>query len=63
MPPVPGSEWDETGMPTKDKEGNEVTKKKRKKLQKKWDAQAKLNAKYDIDPLGGDGGQGTSADA
>ncbi|CCH42167.1 cysteinyl-tRNA synthetase [Wickerhamomyces ciferrii] len=40
------SEWDEPGIPTKDKEGNEVTKSAKKKLQKQYDAQKKLHNEY-----------------
>ncbi|KAL6929167.1 hypothetical protein ACO0SA_002507 [Hanseniaspora valbyensis] len=41
------SEWDpETGLPTKDKEGNEVTKSMLKKLKKLQDAQRKLHLQY-----------------
>lgn len=40
------SEWDEAGLPTKDKEGNEVTKSARKKLQKQYDQQKKLHSEY-----------------
>jgi len=37
------SEWDEQGIPTKDKEGVEVTKSRRKTLVKAWDKQRKLH--------------------
>lgn len=41
------SEWDpETGLPTKDKDGNEVTKSMLKKLKKLQDTQRKLNLQY-----------------
>lgn len=40
------SEWDENGLPVKDKEGVEVTKSARKKLQKLWDQQKKLHDEY-----------------
>jgi cysteinyl-tRNA synthetase len=40
------SEWDESGMPTKDKEHNEVSKSMRKKLQKQYDAQKKLHDQF-----------------
>ena len=40
------SAWDENGVPTVDKEGNEVAKSRRKKLQKEWDAQNKLHAEF-----------------
>jgi cysteinyl-tRNA synthetase len=35
------SEWDEQGLPTKDKEGAELPKSRVKKLQKEWAAQKK----------------------
>lgn len=35
------SEWDESGLPTKDKEGVEVAKSRGKKLKKEWDLQKK----------------------
>lgn len=37
------SEWDESGIPTKDAKGEEVTKSKRKKLIKDWERQKKLH--------------------
>ena len=37
------SAWDDDGLPTKDKDGEEVTKSKRKKLQKDWERQKKLH--------------------
>ncbi|KAH3680122.1 hypothetical protein WICMUC_000523 [Wickerhamomyces mucosus] len=40
------SEWDEAGFPIKDKEGVEVTKSARKKLQKLYDQQKKLHEEY-----------------
>lgn len=40
------SEWDEAGLPVKDKDGNEVTKSARKKLQKAYDQQKKLHDEY-----------------
>lgn len=40
------AEWDEAGLPTRDKDGNEVTKSARKKLQKLYDQQKKLHAEY-----------------
>ncbi|KAJ3340979.1 hypothetical protein HDU91_000776 [Kappamyces sp. JEL0680] len=40
------SEWDDKGLPTKDSEGQEVTKSKRKKLEKEMAAQAKLHKEY-----------------
>ncbi|EFI28187.1 cysteinyl-tRNA synthetase [Coprinopsis cinerea okayama7 len=36
------SEWDEDGLPTKDAQGEEVTKSKKKTLKKAWDKQKKL---------------------
>ena len=40
------SEWDADGMPTKDKEGNEIAKSRTKKLKKDWDRQKKLHEAY-----------------
>ncbi|KAK7714163.1 hypothetical protein SLS64_004262 [Diaporthe eres] len=37
------AEWDENGIPTKDAKGEEVTKSRRKKLQKDWERQKKLH--------------------
>ena len=37
------SEWDQDGLPTMDKEGEELTKSKVKKLKKDWDRQKKLH--------------------
>ena len=37
------SAWDDDGLPTKDKDGEEITKSKRKKLQKDWERQKKLH--------------------
>ena len=37
------SAWDDNGLPTKDKEGEEITKSRRKKLQKDWERQKKLH--------------------
>jgi cysteinyl-tRNA synthetase len=37
------SEWDEEGLPTKDKEGKEVAKSRSKKLKKDWERQKKLH--------------------
>lgn len=37
------SAWDDDGLPTKDKDGEEVTKSRRKKLQKDWERQKKLH--------------------
>jgi len=36
-------EWDEEGLPTKDKEGEEITKSRGKKLRKDWERQKKLH--------------------
>jgi len=36
------SEWDENGVPTKDKEGKELAKARKKKLMKEWERQNKL---------------------
>ncbi|EDO19065.1 hypothetical protein Kpol_2000p30 [Vanderwaltozyma polyspora DSM 70294] len=40
------TEWDEQGLPTKDKDGNEVTKSMTKKLKKQWEQQKKLHEEY-----------------
>ncbi|GAA5841315.1 hypothetical protein JCM3766R1_005026 [Sporobolomyces carnicolor] len=40
------SEWDESGLPTKDKEGVEVAKSRGKKLKKEWDLQKKLHDEF-----------------
>ena len=40
------SSWDEQGLPTKDKEGNDVTKSMTKKLKKQWEQQRKLYEEY-----------------
>ena len=40
------SAWDEEGLPTKDKDGNEVTKSMLKKLKKQWLAQKKLHEEF-----------------
>ncbi len=40
------SEWDEQGLPTRDKMGVEVTKSKRKKLEKELATQVKLHEEY-----------------
>ncbi|VEU22695.1 DEKNAAC103730 [Brettanomyces naardenensis] len=40
------SEWDEDGIPTKDKEGEELSKSARKKLTKQWKQQEKLHEKF-----------------
>ncbi|PNS21145.1 cysteine-tRNA ligase [Sphaceloma murrayae] len=37
------SAWDGEGMPTKDKEGNDVAKSRSKKLRKEWERQKKLH--------------------
>ena len=37
------SAWDEEGLPTKDKDGEEITKSKVKKLKKDWERQRKLH--------------------
>lgn len=37
------TEWDENGIPTKDAKGEEVTKSRKKKLQKDWERQKKLH--------------------
>ena len=37
------SAWDDDGLPTKDKEGEEITKSRRKKLQKDWERQKRLH--------------------
>ena len=37
------SAWDDDGLPTKDKDGEEITKSRRKKLQKDWERQKKLH--------------------
>ncbi|KAF8476876.1 tRNA synthetases class I (C) catalytic domain-containing protein [Kalaharituber pfeilii] len=40
------SEWDDDGIPTKMKEGEEVTKSRIKKLKKEWEKQKKLHDAY-----------------
>ncbi|KAL8997808.1 MAG: hypothetical protein Q9169_002978 [Polycauliona sp. 2 TL-2023] len=40
------SEWDADGLPTKDKEGNELTKSRGKKLKKQWDHQKRLHDQW-----------------
>lgn len=40
------SEWDSMGIPVKDKEGIEISKSKRKKLEKEYNAQVKLHEEY-----------------
>ena len=37
------SAWDDDGLPTRDKEGEEITKSRKKKLQKDWERQKKLH--------------------
>jgi cysteinyl-tRNA synthetase len=39
-------EWDENGIPTKDAQGQEVTKSKRKKLLKEWEKQKRLHEEW-----------------
>lgn len=40
------SEWDEEGLPTKDKEGVELPKSRTKKLRKEWERQRKLHEEW-----------------
>ncbi|TNY18040.1 tRNA synthetases class I (C) catalytic domain-containing protein [Rhodotorula diobovata] len=40
------SEWDDAGLPTKDREGNEVNKSRSKKLAKEFAAQKKLHEEF-----------------
>lgn len=40
------SAWDDDGIPTKDSQGEEVAKSKRKKLTKDWERQKKLHEKW-----------------
>ena len=40
------SAWDGEGMPTKDAQGEDVTKSRLKKLKKQWDAQKKLHEEW-----------------
>ncbi|PWY99745.1 cysteinyl-tRNA synthetase [Testicularia cyperi] len=40
------SEWDERGLPTKDKEGADLAKKRRKNLEKDFDKQTKLHKEF-----------------
>ena len=43
------SEWDEaTGLPTKDKDGKDISKKANKKNMKLFQAQKKLNAEFGV---------------
>lgn len=39
-------QWDEQGIPTKEKGGDEVTKNKKKKLVKEWEKQRKLHEEW-----------------
>ena len=40
------SEWDENGIPTKDQQGEPLSKSKRKKCEKEYSAQEKLHFEY-----------------
>ena len=40
------SAWDDDGIPTKNKDGEEITKSRRKKLTKDWERQKKLHEAY-----------------
>ena len=40
------SAWDEEGVPIRDKQGEEVTKSRRKKLQKEWERQKRLHEEW-----------------
>jgi cysteinyl-tRNA synthetase len=40
------SKFDDNGIPTHNKEGEELAKNRRKKLQKEWDMQKKLHDEY-----------------
>ncbi|PWN46594.1 hypothetical protein IE53DRAFT_372216, partial [Violaceomyces palustris] len=40
------SEWDEKGIPTKDSEGKEIAKKRRKNLEKEQEKQTKLHQEF-----------------
>ncbi|SCU96842.1 LADA_0H03026g1_1 [Lachancea dasiensis] len=40
------SEWDQNGLPLKNKDGSDVTKSMLKKLKKQWDAQKKLHDEF-----------------
>ncbi|KAF2153384.1 hypothetical protein K461DRAFT_278198 [Myriangium duriaei CBS 260.36] len=42
------SAWDEEGLPTKDKEGNDVAKSRSKKLKKDWERQKKLHEEWKV---------------
>ncbi|KAI9105893.1 tRNA synthetases class I (C) catalytic domain-containing protein [Phlyctochytrium arcticum] len=39
-------EWDERGLPVTDKDGEAVTKSRRKKMEKEWSGQEKLHSEY-----------------
>ena len=41
------SAWDDDGLPTKDKEGEEITKSRKKKLQKDWERQKKSHEAWE----------------
>jgi len=51
------SAWDEEGLPTRDKEGVEVTKSREKKLRKEWVAQRKLHEVWVKANRAADGGE------
>jgi cysteinyl-tRNA synthetase len=53
------AEWDEQGVPTKEKSGEEVTKSKRKKLVKEYERQKKLYEQYVKE--NGEGSSGAAA--
>lgn len=40
------SKFDDQGLPTHTKDGEEITKSRKKKLQKEWDTQKKLHDEY-----------------
>ena len=40
------SEWDQDGIPVRDKDGKEITKSRAKKLRKEWERQKKLHEKW-----------------
>ena len=46
------SEWDSMGLPLKDREGIEISKSKRKKLEKEYAAQVKLHQEFLLDSQG-----------
>lgn len=50
------SEWDQEGLPLKDKEGVELTKSRTKKLKKDWERQKKLHEAWRERHLGGGDG-------